>query len=131
MKLGFRFGRQRFSSPKDESPRIETAINGNSRTLNPMQSINDLIWPQNGQTPLVQNFIDFRPFVDRLMDQEHSDQSGARGLNFKSSDGKDVMATLQEENTKLNHRVNLIQVLIKLINSLMFSLPNWPSLGLK
>ena len=89
-----------------------------------MQSINDLIWPQNGQTPLVQNFIDFRPFVDRLMDQEHSDQSGARGLNFKSSDAKDVMATLQEENTKLNHRVNLIQVLIKLINYLMFSLPN-------
>ena len=73
-----------------------------------MQSINDLIWPQNGQTPLVQNFIDFRPLVDRLMDQEHADQSGARGLNFKSSEGKDVMATLQEENTKLNHRVNII-----------------------
>ena len=73
-----------------------------------MQSINDVIWPQNGQTPLVQNFIDFRPFVDRLMDQEHSDQSSAKGLNFKSSDGNDVMAVLQEENTKLNHRVNVI-----------------------
>merc|ERR1719471_2601548 len=96
----------------DKSSQIETNIRDKQRNFDNFsnrQTANDVIWPQNGQAPVVQNFIDFRPIFDRFFgQQEGAVETPKLTPQLKSSEDKFLVVKLQEENTKLNHKLTKI-----------------------
>merc|ERR1719394_482527 len=96
----------------DKSSQIETNIRDKQRNFDNFsnrQTANDVIWPQNGQAPVVQNFIDFRPIFDRFFgQQEGAVETPQLTPQLKSSEDKFLVVKLQEENTKLNHKLTKI-----------------------
>ena len=97
----------------DKSSQIETNIRDKQRNFDNFsnrQTANDVIWPENGQAPIVQNFIDFRPIFDRFFGQQEPVRETEQLTPLlKSSEDKFLVVKLQEENTKLNHKVTIFQ----------------------